>query len=165
MLARWRAGNDMRGMHLLGTLARHQPLARALLTFNAHIARALPPRERELLILRISWQRRCEYEFTQHLILGRRAGLTEEELARLRQAPEVPGWSEADADLLIAVDELHEMGTLSERICTALSGGFDIPQMMDLVLTVGCYRSSKRPSASAGASVLRACPVLEQLMV
>ena len=41
----------------------------------------LSARERELLILRTAWLRRSEYEYIQHVILGLRAGLTEEEIA------------------------------------------------------------------------------------
>lgn len=54
-------------MHGLGVILRHPALAKAFLTFNNHIAVAstVSKRIRELLILRMSWLRRAEYEFVQ----------------------------------------------------------------------------------------------------
>src|SRR3546814_6611676 len=62
-----------RGQHLLGALALHPALARPFLIFSEYIATAssLSARDRELIILRISWLHRSEYEFMQHLILAR----------------------------------------------------------------------------------------------
>src|SRR3546814_3763382 len=67
------------GMHGLGVILQHPALAKAFLTFNNHVATAstVTARVRELVILRISWLRRAEYEFIQHVILGRRAGLSD----------------------------------------------------------------------------------------
>src|ERR1700730_14196891 len=65
VLSRWKDGGiDARGMHVLGTMAHHPTLAKAFLTFNAHVSGAstLTARVRELVILRISWLRQAEYE-------------------------------------------------------------------------------------------------------
>lgn len=142
VLARWRAGSDMRGMHVLGVFAHHPALARAFCTFNAHAARpaALSARERELLILRISWLCRSEYEFVQHLILGRRAGLSEDELERVQRGPDAAGWAADDADLLCAVDELHARARIGDETWTRLSRRFATPQLMDIVFVIGCYQ-------------------------
>jgi 4-carboxymuconolactone decarboxylase len=43
---------------------------------------------RELLILRIGWLRQSEYEYLQYVVLGLRAGLTEEEIELIRQGPD-----------------------------------------------------------------------------
>src|SRR5882724_338589 len=110
VLSRWKAGGaDARGMNVLGTLARHPPLAKAFLTFNAHISSAttLPERVREIAVLRASWLRQSEYEHVQHVILGLRAGLTEEDVERVRLGPDADGWSPEDADIIRVVDDLH----------------------------------------------------------
>jgi hypothetical protein len=101
VLARWQTGGAQ-GMHGLGTMLRHPALAKAFLTFNNHIATAssVSKRIRELLILRIGWLRRSEYEFVQHLLLGQRAGLSAAELERVQSGPDAPGWDPADADLI-----------------------------------------------------------------
>jgi 4-carboxymuconolactone decarboxylase len=141
VLARWKERSDMRGMHLLGTLAQYPALAKAFLTFNAHVARAgtLSARERELLILRASWLRHSEYELVQHLVLGRRAGLSEAELQWLQQGPDAPGWSAADADLLRAADELCRDARIGAQTWERLAARYSQAQLMDLVFAVGCY--------------------------
>lgn len=143
VLARWAEGSDLRGMHLLGTLARYPALAKAFLTFNAHVAGAstLSARERELLILRISWLRRSHYELVQHLVLGRRAGLREEEIERISAGPDAAGWSEQDAELLRAADELHAAARIGAATWARLASRYSEQQLMDLVFCVACYEA------------------------
>jgi alkylhydroperoxidase family enzyme len=142
VLSRWKAGGvDARGMHVLGTMAHHPPLAKAFLTFNAHVAGAstLSVRVRELVILRISWLRQSEYEFVQHVILGLRAGLTQEEVERVQRGPDAPGWSPVDADLLRATDELNAQARIEQATWDRLAQHFNTVQLMDLVFLIGCY--------------------------
>ncbi|HMJ51325.1 MAG TPA: carboxymuconolactone decarboxylase family protein [Polyangiaceae bacterium] len=140
VLSRYLAGGA-RGMHGLGVILRHPALAKAFLTFNNHVAVAssVSKRIRELLILRISWLRRSEYEFTQHVVLGKNAGLTEAELERVQLGAEAPGWDPIDADLLRAVDELHTDARIQDATWTRLSAHFSTTQLMDIVFAVGCY--------------------------
>jgi 4-carboxymuconolactone decarboxylase len=142
VLSRWKAGGvDARGMHVLGTMAHHPTLAKAFLTFNAHVAGAstLTARVRELVILRISWLRQAEYEFVQHIILGLRAGLTEEEVERIQRGPDAPGWDPVDADLVRAVDELHAHARIEQGTWDRLTARFNTAQLLDLVFLIGCY--------------------------
>lgn len=140
VLNNWQKG-DPRGMHALGVMVHHLPLAKAFLTFNNHVAATstLSRRIRELLILRISWLRHSEYELVQHLVLGRRAGLTEEEIARLQVGPDAPGWDPVDAELVRAVDELHNKARIEDHTWERLSAHFDTTQLMDIIFAVGCY--------------------------
>jgi 4-carboxymuconolactone decarboxylase len=130
-----------RGMNGVGVILRHPALAKAFLTFNNHVAIAssVSRRIRELLILRISWLRRSEYEFVQHLVLGRNAGLSEAELERVQLGPDAPGWDPLDADLVRAVDELHADARIQDATWTRLSAHFSTAQLMDIVFAVGCY--------------------------
>jgi 4-carboxymuconolactone decarboxylase len=140
VLAHWQKGSAG-GMHALGAMLRHPVLAKAFLTFNHHIATSgsLSKRVKEILILRISWLRRSEYELIQHLILGRRAGLTEAEIERIQVGPNAPGWAPTDADLVRAVDDLHAHARIQDETWARLSAHYDIGQMLDIVFTVGCY--------------------------
>ncbi len=142
VLSRWEdGGEDARGMHTLGSFAHYPALAKAFLTFNHHVAAnsTLTARERELLILRISWLRKSEYEFVQHVILGRRAGLTEEELKRIQAGPDAPGWNAPDADIVRVADDLHNDACIGADTWTRLSTQFGPRQIMDMVFLVGCY--------------------------
>lgn len=142
VLSRWNEkSDDIRGMHVLGFFATHPALAKAFLTLNKHVAAdtTLTTRERELLILRIGWLTKSEYEFGQHIILGRRAGLTDEDIRRIQDGPDAAGWSEDDADLIRAADDLHFLSRLSDATWEKLSKRYDHKQMMDLIFVVGVY--------------------------
>lgn len=144
VLSSLREGNPCpRGLNVLGTLAHHPELAKAVLTFNAHVSGAskLPVRTRELVILRISWLQFAEYEFGQHDILGRRAGLTPLEINRIQEGPEADGWSADDRDLLRATDDLHRRARIGNATWARLSAKFSTPEILDLVFLVGCYQS------------------------
>ena len=49
------------------------------------------------------------------------------------------GWSDADALLLRAADELHDDQTLTDATYAALEARYDVQQLLDLVFTVGQY--------------------------
>jgi 4-carboxymuconolactone decarboxylase len=154
VLARWQSGGAQ-GMYGLGVMLRHPALAKAFLTFNNHIATAstVSKRIRELLILRIGWLRGAEYEFVQHLILARQAGLSEAELQRIQLGPDAPGWAPEDADLLRAVDELHAHACIQDQTWAALEARFDTRQLLDIIFAVGCYDVLAMVFKSAGVSL------------
>lgn len=138
----WNAGDhNVRGMNVLGTFAHYPALAKAFMTFNAHVAGAssLLYRDREIVILRLSWVMHSEYELVQHMILGKRAGLTDEEIERLQQGADAAGWSPEDADLVRAVDELHVLSRITPATWERLAQRYNQNQMLDLIFLVGCY--------------------------
>jgi alkylhydroperoxidase family enzyme len=140
VLSNWPNG-DARGLNGVATLLNHPTLAKAFLTFNNHVATTstLSKRIRELLILRIGWLRRSEYEYMQHVVLGLRAGLTEQEIERIQEGPDAAGWDPVDADLVRAVDELHADAFIQDETWERLSKHLNTEQLMDLVFAVGCY--------------------------
>jgi alkylhydroperoxidase family enzyme len=142
VLAGWKAGGQgVRGMHGMGLMLHYPALAKAFLTFNNHVAAGstLSRRIRELLILRISWLRQAEYEFIQHVVLGRKAGLSDVEIERVTLGPDASGWDPVEADLVRAVDELHEYACIQNGTWARLSTQFDANQLLDIVFAVGCY--------------------------
>ena len=79
-----------RVLNIFRTLAHHPKLLRRWTVFGNHVLfkSTLPPRERELIILRIGWLCRSEYEFGQHTRIGRQAGLTDDEILRITVGPD-----------------------------------------------------------------------------
>ena len=130
-----------RVVNALGLLMRYPALAKAFLTFNRHLLfnSSLSDRIRELLILRIAWLRRAEYEWAQHVLLAQKAGLREEEIEAVKEGPRSAVWAPLDAALLAAVDELHTDAFVTDTTWDALAAGLDQRQLMDLVFTVGAY--------------------------
>jgi 4-carboxymuconolactone decarboxylase len=124
--------------NLLGTLARHPDLTRAFLRFNGYLlmSSTLPAREREVIILRVAHRRSCAYEWTHHVKIGKKAGLSDADIAAIKSGDPA---NELDRTLVNAVDELDEKSNLSDQTWAALSERFDERQRMDLIFTIGGY--------------------------
>jgi alkylhydroperoxidase family enzyme len=98
----------------------------------------LPAREREIVILRTGFLCKSGYEWTQHVRIGLREGLTEDEIGRIKQGP-AAGWSPADAALIQASDELHDGQFISDATWADLGRHFSEKQCMDVVFTAAQY--------------------------
>ncbi|MEP7309436.1 MAG: carboxymuconolactone decarboxylase family protein [Acidobacteriota bacterium] len=127
-----RADND------LATYLRHPVLAANIMPFERYIANesTLPPRHRELLILRTAWLCRADYVWAHHADSAKKAGMTAEELVRIARGPDAPGWDPFEASLLRAADELHVSAFISDGTWNALAARYKTPEMMDAVFTV-----------------------------
>lgn len=130
------------GLRLLASMAHYPKLAKAFLTFNNHVSAesSLTHRDRELIIIRLSWLRQAEYEYLQHELLGRtRAGLTDEEIRRIQTGPDADGWSPVDAALIRAADELHADACITDDTWYLLLEHYSTTQVLDIIFLVGCY--------------------------
>jgi 4-carboxymuconolactone decarboxylase len=122
------------------TLVRHPGLFRRWLPFGGKLlAGKLPPRERELLILRTGWLCQAEYEWAQHRLIALSVGLSEEEIDWVREGPDAAGWDAFDATLLRAADELHAKARISDDTWQALADRYDERQLIEVPMLVGHY--------------------------
>jgi alkylhydroperoxidase family enzyme len=129
-------------LNIFRTLAHHPLLLRRWLSFGGHIlgTNTMPARQRELVILRIGWLCGSQYEWGQHVVIARREGVTDAEIAAVAAGADAPSWGALESLLLRATDELHEWSTVSEQTWQALAEHYDEQQMLDLVFTVGQYQ-------------------------
>jgi 4-carboxymuconolactone decarboxylase len=126
--------------NIFRTLVRHPGLFRRWLPFGGKLlAGKLPPRDRELAILRTGWRCGSEYEWGQHVLIGRAAGLTDEEINRIQAGPDAAGWDPADAVVLRAADELHDDSCIQESTWNLLADRYDERQLIELVMLIGHY--------------------------
>ena len=139
-----------KGRNVLGTWAHHPELAQAYFTLNGHVlmTTTLSERQRELLVLRVAAVRKSGYEWAQHVFVGRDVGLTDEEIGRIAYGPDAPFWSDLDAAMLRAVDELIADGGISASTWETLTAELDVKQVLDLICTVGTYETLARIFAS-----------------
>lgn len=129
-------------LRIFATLAHHPRLLKRFNVlggfFLAH--GRLPPRERELAILRVAWRTDSVYEFGQHVAIGDRAGLIEGEIWQVTQE-ELPGpWAPSDATLLAVVDQVLESCDVDDVAWDAMANWMDTAQLLELVCLVGFYR-------------------------
>jgi AhpD family alkylhydroperoxidase len=127
--------------NLFTTLARHRGLFRRWLRFAGALMPGglLPRRDTELVILRVAANCRCEYEWRHHERLGLTAGLTAEQIQRVREGPDGDGWSARERLLLRAADELHADRDLSAELWNELRPLLSDREVIELCLLIGHY--------------------------
>ncbi len=132
---------DGETMNIFTTLVRHPGLFRHWLPFGGKLlAGKLPARDRELLILRTGWLCRSEYEWGQHVVIARGAGVTDDEIERVKQGADAAGWTDPfDVTLVRAAEELHADNRLSDETWSALSARYDERQLVEVPMLVGHY--------------------------
>ena len=123
------------------TLARHRGLFRRWLWFAGALmpGGTLPRDEAELVILRVAHNTGCDYEWVQHERLAQRAGLSAEEVARVREGADAPGWSPRRALVLRAADEMHADGRIGDELWALLAREYDERRLIELCLLIGHY--------------------------
>lgn len=122
----------------LSTLAHHPALAKAFLRFNVHLltSSTLPPRIRELAILRVAHRRQSAYEWSHHVRMAKEEGVTEDQIAAVQRGEGLDAFDQA---VITGVDELDEKSELSDHTWATLGERLNDQQRMDFVFTVGCY--------------------------
>jgi len=128
-------------LNIFRTLAQTPNAATAFLAWGSHILsrrNSLPPRERELVILRTGFLCKSGYEWMQHHRIGLDSGLTADEIERIKAGPDAPGWTAIESAMLRATDELVADHFISTPTWDALTELADQGRM-DLVYTVGQY--------------------------
>lgn len=102
----------------------------------------LDPRDRELLILRNAWLCQAPYEWGEHVGIGKRVGISGEEIERVIAGPDAPGWTDHERALLTAVDELHDNAMISDPTWDLLASTLDHAQMLEIPVLVGQYQAT-----------------------
>jgi alkylhydroperoxidase family enzyme len=127
---------------------------RGMMNRQVNNTNSLPPRQRELLLMRIGVLCRSEYEYAAHHRMGVRAGLTEADVAHIIAGPGSSGGEPLDNTLLRAADELFENDVISNDTWAALErGGLDLKQLFDVIITVDGYRWNSMLISSAGVQL------------
>ncbi len=99
---------------------------------------ALPPRDRQLICLRMLELCGDVYEVTHHVTISRNAGLTEDEIAAMR-AGTGNCLTAFDRTLLQAVAALQREQYVSDDTWQALALRYTTEQLMEVVFLAGCY--------------------------
>jgi len=127
-------------LNLFKVLLNHPRLVRNWGRFGNYILQGstLSAREREIAILRIGWLNQAQYEWEQHVLVGKRAGLSDAEIEQITKGPKA-GWNRHEAALVQAADDLFENSVISDETWKTLSEKYNTQQLMDLAFTIGQY--------------------------
>jgi alkylhydroperoxidase family enzyme len=123
------------------TLARNRRLFRRWLWFAGALMPGgkLPRADTELVILRVAHNCGSDYEWGHHVRLGKRAGLDQATIERVRSGPGAPEWTDRQRMLLSAADELHADRFISDPTWTELEAALADAELIELCMLVGHY--------------------------
>jgi alkylhydroperoxidase family enzyme len=99
---------------------------------------SLPPRLRELAILRVGYLSSAAYEVFQHEALARHVGLSDQEIAAIR-AGDPAALDETQRAVLEFVDDLVKNVRAGDATLAAMRARLDDAQVVDLILVSGFY--------------------------
>ncbi len=130
-----------RPANVFRTLARHRRLFRGWLRFAGALmpGGTLPRADTELVILRVAHNCRSAYELDQHRRIARFAGLSPEQIERVGEGAEAPGWTARQQLLLRVADTLHADRDLPDDLWAQLSAELDEVGCIELLMLVGHY--------------------------
>ncbi|UDY36567.1 carboxymuconolactone decarboxylase family protein [Dermatobacter hominis] len=132
----------MAALHIFRTLAVHPKLFRSWLPFGGRLLQGstLTPRARELAILRTAALCGSDYEWGQHVGIGRDAGLSDDEILACAVPTEPGGWDAVDLAVLTATEELVDGHRMSDATWDALTRlGWTDQQLIELTMLAGHY--------------------------
>lgn len=120
-------------------LVRHPALYRAFMPYIAQVipGSSLPPRDREVLVVRTLALGGDIYEAHHHVQIALKAGMSEADIAAVRVGDtSLSAW---DRTLVRAADELVRTQKLGDVSWAALGTRYTTEQAMEVVFLVGCY--------------------------
>ncbi|KGD94243.1 carboxymuconolactone decarboxylase [Achromobacter sp. RTa] len=108
---------------------------------------SLPPRLRELIILRVATLNRAPYEFEAHVPHALAAGMPQALVEQLRDGPEpaaVRGLAAGEAEVLALTDAMTRDIEVPDAVFAPLRERYDDTQLVELAATVGAYNMVSR---------------------
>jgi 4-carboxymuconolactone decarboxylase len=135
--------NPGRGIAVTRTFAKYQKLSERWSPRQNFILRTskLTPHQREMLILRMGWNCRSEYEWAKHVGSVGRARHQGLDPAKIAEGPGASVWDPLDRALLHASDELYRDGIVSDATWRVMSEKLDIGLIMSAIFTTADYRA------------------------
>jgi 4-carboxymuconolactone decarboxylase len=104
-------------------------------------ASTLPPRDREIIILRMGWLCQAPYEWSQHARIAKAsANMTDAEVRAIAAGAAAPSLSGFDRTLIRMTDELRYDTEISDATWAALRARYSVEQTIDAIYTAGQYQ-------------------------
>ena len=127
-------------LNVYRVMAHHPDLLKAWRQFRDHVVleNRLDPASLEIVILRTGFRRGSRYEWMQHIVRGRDAGLDDRRIESASLDPS-EAMTPTDRLLMRCVDALIDTNRLSGDLRDALRDTFGREAVLDLIATVGMY--------------------------
>jgi len=147
-------------VNVTATMAHNRTMSRAIGKFAQTVLfeGELPRRQVELAVLRMGWNCEAVYEFGQHTLFGRDAGLTDAEIYATTRPLSEGSWSPADRVILQLVDDLYTDDCVTDATWQEATTHFSDPDIIHLIAAAGCYRTVSGFLNSAGVQLDEGVP-------
>ena len=131
-------GADVRPGNSFRTLLNVPELVDHTMSFYRYVSQnsSLPPRIRELLILRTAWLHGSDVIWRERAASARKAGLTTSDLRNIAQGPGAPGWDPFEANLLRMADQLFRNSFVNDAVFKLMATRYNTCNLMDAGMTV-----------------------------
>jgi len=146
------------GYNMIGTLLHHWDAFKVQRVWGKHVhgpGSTLDVRLRELIILRVGFVLQCEMEWASHKPLARRAGMTDDQIERIKDGSRADGWSDVEAALLDMTDDLINHRVISDAVWQRLAQRLTVQQVFDAIFLVGHYLTVAMLAGSVGVEIDR----------
>jgi alkylhydroperoxidase family enzyme len=105
----------------------------------------LPAKLRELAILRVARLEQAEYEWVQHVPIGKAAGVSDAQIAALERGDALAGcFDPVERAVLRFTDEVVERASASEALVKEISTRLSHRELVELLLAIGFYMTIAR---------------------
>ncbi|MCF8466319.1 MAG: carboxymuconolactone decarboxylase family protein [Sneathiella sp.] len=103
----------------------------------------LPMRQREIVILRVTANRNCEYEWGVHVTaFAAHVKFTPEQIRATRLVKsDAPCWPEEEELLIRVVDDICETANLSDATLAKFQSAWSLEQQLEIIALCGAYHS------------------------
>lgn len=130
-------------LNVFATLSRHPNLVKRWSPLANHLLfkSSLPPRERELVIMRAGWMAGSPYEWGQHVVIARdQCGFSEADFKALAVGSTDPHWkAPAEKALLQLAEQLYVQQFIEDDVWDTLNQHFSAKQIVDAMFTACNY--------------------------
>ena len=82
---------------------------------------------------------RSNYEWGQHLLIARSAGISDDEIRRVQSGPDADGWSPFERVLRAPPTSCTPTRAIADDTWEALAADYDEKQLIELPMLVGHY--------------------------
>lgn len=101
--------------------------------------RPLSQADRELAIITVARVLDCQYEWAAHAVLARKAGVSDEAIAAIRERRVPAGLTPAEAQVNAYASALLREHRVSDDAFAGLQARFGLEGLVDLTATIGYY--------------------------
>lgn len=123
-------------------IAAHSPttLTHLIRLGNTVLSRTqLNPKLREIAVLRVSEILDCAYERTAHIVMGKAAGMTEEQISSIKKWQKSDIYSNTEQSVLRFTDEFIKSGKPLQSTFAEVEKYLTHRELMELTVTIGFY--------------------------